>query len=516
VKILAIRSPGIINNLAATSSIGLPIGLAYIVGAIRDLANIQIIDPFSIGSEMPQITPYRNNTSILGLPPDGILNLISQEPEVCLISSMFSMDWPITRTLIDLIKDKYPKCLIIGGGEHFSAVTKYSLKTSSLDIIVSGEGEETIRELISCILNGERFPLNIEGTTVKHPKTRKLIYNKPRKRIIGLKSIEKPAWDLFNVQPFLDHGVGSTTGNRKNFRPFPIIMTRGCPYECTFCSNPEMWGRKWSTRPPSDVIDEMKEYINIYDVTHFYSCDLTAIIKESWIIEFCNLLIREDLKVTWGMPTGTRSEVLNKNVLRLLKESGCDDIDYAPESGSDYILKVIKKKINKQAMLQSIKYCNKFKMQTKANIILGFPEEKRIHILQSYSFAIKMAIVGLRDIAVTPLCAYPGSKIFNDLIQDDRIKFSDDYFLDLSSQGSINLAPSYSKISPFELYIYKMGLFSVFYLVSFAIRPIRFYNLITDLINSREGTRLSAGILGIINRVKNGREKKEFEVTTYF
>jgi hypothetical protein len=127
-----------------------------------------------------------------------------------------------------------------------------------------------------------------------------------------------------------------------------------------------------------------------------------------------------------------------------------------------------------------------------------------------------MAIVGLRDIAVTPLCAYPGSKIFNDLIQDDRIKFSDDYFLDLSSQGSINLAPSYSKISPFELYIYKMGLFSVFYLVSFAIRPIRFYNLITDLINSREGTRLSAGILGIINRVKNGREKKEFEVTTYF
>ena len=127
-----------------------------------------------------------------------------------------------------------------------------------------------------------------------------------------------------------------------------------------------------------------------------------------------------------------------------------------------------------------------------------------------------MAIVGLGDIAVTPLSAYPGSKIFNDLIQDDRIKFSDDYFLDLSSQGSINLAPSYSKISPFELYIYKMGLFSVFYLVSFAIRPIRFYNLITDLFNSREGTRLSAGILGIFNRVKNGRKKKEFEVTTYF
>mgnify|MGYP000565393452 CR=1 FL=1 len=81
-NILAIRSPGIINNLTATSSIGLPIGLAYIVGAIRDLANIQIIDPFSIGSEMPQITPYRNNTSILGLPPDGILNLILQEKYV--------------------------------------------------------------------------------------------------------------------------------------------------------------------------------------------------------------------------------------------------------------------------------------------------------------------------------------------------------------------------------------------------------------------------------------------------
>ena len=501
-NILAIRSPGIINNLSVSSSIGLPIGLAYIVGAIRDLANIEVIDPLTEGSGLLKITPYRGETSTLGLPIEEIVDIISQQPDVCLISSMFSMDWPITRTLIDLLKDKYPKCLVIGGGEHFSALPQFSLQTSSLDMVAKGEGEETIREFIYCMSTGETFPLNVAGTILKHPHTHELIYNTPRKRISNLENIRKPAWDLFNVNAFLDHGVGSTSGNRKNFRPFPIVMTRGCPYACTFCSKEKMWGKIWRARPPIEVIEEMREYINIYDVTHFYSCDLTATIKKSWIIEFCNLLIREDLKITWGMPSGTRSEALDNKVLKLLKASGCDDIDYAPESGSDYILKCIGKKINKKSMLQSIRYSNTLRMKTKANIILGFPEEKRIHIMQSYSFAIKMAIAGLQDIAAVPLAAYPGSKIFDDLIRHDKIYLSDHYFLGLSSQGSINIAPSFSKFSQTELYIYKMGLFMVFYFVSFAIRPIRFYNLIKDLFRRRETTRLSAGILRISDHIK--------------
>ena len=516
-NILAIRSPGVINNLTATSSLGLPIGLAYIVGAIRDLGDIQVIDPFSIGEKAPEISNYNKDVSIIGLTPDQILYYVKKAPEICLISSMFSMDWPITRTLINLIKTKYPKCLIIGGGEHFSAVTEYSFIDSSIDIIVTGEGEETIRELILCINDGNKLPINISGTVVRNPNNKdELIYNKPRKRIRNLDSIQKPAWDLFNVKPFLDNGVGSTSGNRKNFRPFPIIMTRGCPYECTFCSNPDMWGRKWSTRPPSDVINEMKEYINEYDATHFYSCDLTAIIKESWIIEFCNLLIKENLNITWGMPTGTRSEVLNLNVLKLLKESGCDDIDYAPESGSNFVLKSIKKKISKKAMLKSMKECNKLNMKTKANIILGFPEEKRRHIFETYLFAIRMAFAGIEDLAATPLAAYPGSKIFHDLYSKGEIKYSDDYFFGLSSQGSIDLSASYSKISTLELYIYKMGLFGVFYLVSFFLRPKRLWNLVNDLYHDREGTRLSAGILGILKNRNIRKRKKEFQVSTHF
>ena len=93
-NILAIRSPGVINNLTATSSLGLPIGLAYVVGAIRDLGDIQVIDPFSIGEKVPEISTYNKDVSIIGLTPDQILYYVKKAPEICLISSMFSMDWP--------------------------------------------------------------------------------------------------------------------------------------------------------------------------------------------------------------------------------------------------------------------------------------------------------------------------------------------------------------------------------------------------------------------------------------
>ena len=88
-------------------------------------------------------------------------------PDIVLITSIFSPDWLILRDLIEKLKRKFPKCIIIGGGEHFSAMPEFCLNESKIDCVVTGEGEETIKEIIDKILSGEFWSSEIKGTYIR-------------------------------------------------------------------------------------------------------------------------------------------------------------------------------------------------------------------------------------------------------------------------------------------------------------------------------------------------------------
>lgn len=503
-QVLAIRTPSIINNLTTAISPGLPIGLAYVLSAIEDLVEIEAIDPIAEKPSISDVTPFRNGTSILGLTPEETLRRVHKSPDLCLISSMFSMEWPVTRLLIEGIRKQYPRCFIVGGGEHFNAAAEYSLRTSPLDACVLGEGEATIREFVERLWTERSLPLDVPGTVVRNPDTGAIIENRRRDRIRQVESIRYPAWHLFNVEGFLDSGISNTGNGLQGYRAMPIAASRGCPYRCTFCSNPDMWGVLWRARAPQDVIEEMKVWMGRYGATHFDFCDLTAIVKKSWIVDFCERLIREHLAITWGLPSGTRSEALDYDVLRLLKASGCNDLDYAPESGSEYVLGVMKKQINKKKMLASMRDCHRVGIKSKANIILGYPEEKRRHVLETYGFIVQMARVGVDDILVTSLSAYPGSAVFEQLRRAGRVRLDEEYFLDLSSQGSLNVSPCWSEhYSRIEQYLFKMGGFALFYICSLLFRPGRLLTLAADLVDGEGSTRLSMGLINLSRRLKN-------------
>src|SRR5207244_110819 len=106
--------------------------------------------------------------------------------------------------------------------------------------------------------------------------------------IAALDAIPRPAWDLFPIERYIagqfNHGV-------VRGRTMPILASRGCPYQCTFCSSPAMWTTKWSARRPDDVLAEMKDYVACYGVNDFAFYDLTAIVRRDWIVAFCELLI---------------------------------------------------------------------------------------------------------------------------------------------------------------------------------------------------------------------------------
>ena len=218
---------------------------------------------------------------------------------------------------------------IVAGGEHITATAAFTLdSTPEVDVCVMGEGEETLAEIADALDRGAAFD-GIAGLVVRCPGGSRSTGS--RARIRDVDDIPLPAWDLVPIDNYLDNGLGYGVDLG---RSMPIIATRGCPYQCTFCSNPEMWTTRWYARDPEKVLDEIALYQERYGATNFDFYDLTAIVKRKWIIDFTNRILERGMTFTWQLPSGTRSEAIDEEVCRRLYASGCRNMSYAPESGS--------------------------------------------------------------------------------------------------------------------------------------------------------------------------------------
>lgn len=244
------------------------------------------------------------------------------------------------------------------------------------------------------------------------------------------------------------------------------------------------------------------KYYNKYGVTNFDFYDLTAIVKKAWIVEFCKLIIKSGKKFTYQLPSGTRSEAIDAEVAKLLYASGCRNMTYAPESGSMKTLTRIKKKIKIGSMLKSIRDCYSAGLSIKANIIVGFPDETIKDLTINYIFIIRMAIAGMHDVTVQPYSAYPGTELFDELRANNKIQKLDDlYFYELAAYSDLSKSISWSDyLSKRQILIFRSISMVSFYIVSFTIRPWRLYNMLYNLYNKKQTTRLDRALSDIIYR----------------
>jgi radical SAM superfamily enzyme YgiQ (UPF0313 family) len=223
------------------------------------------------------------------------------------------------------------------------------------------------------------------------------------------------------------------------------------------------------------------------------------------------LIIERGLKITWQFPSGTRSEALDKEVTRLLYETGCKFITYAPESGSDDMLERIKKQISKPKMLLSMRDAVRNGLNVKANFILGFPTETVSHALEPFGFIFRMALIVIKDVSVFPFSPYPGTELFEGLRQRGEITLNDTYFMDLS-RGTASIPDtdtsafkrSYSLRTLRYLCLFGIALF---YMTSYLTRPKRFFVLVRNLVNKKQESRLERALLILLAR--RAGQKKE-------
>ncbi len=495
--VTVIRIPSLFAAGALTLSATPPIGLAYVAASIRSAGHeVQVID--SIGEAITQVYYYgQKNLYVNGLRIEQILKRIDPHVEFICVSFPFSHEFPLAKKVCMAVKEKFPNAILIGGGEHITAMPEFSLQScSAIDYAVLGEGEETIIELIKYCQAGLDVA-QVTGIALRQGD--KVIKTERRVRMRDINNITRPAWDLLPLETYLAGGYsfGVNIG-----RTIPLMATRGCPYQCTFCSNPSMWTTRWIARTPEDVVDEMEGYITRYRVSNFDFYDLTAIVKKDWTVKFCNLLIAKKWNITWQLPSGTRSEALDDEVTKLLYASGCRNLSYAPESGSPDMLSRIKKKIDPDAMLQSMRVSVKNGINIKANMIIGFPGETLKNILESFWFAVRMAWVGCDDMSMWVFSAYPGSEIFNNLVKTGRINdLSDEYFTSLLSYSDLNNVVSWNEhFNSRQLKYLRFFGIVLFYISSYLFRPWRLFQTVKNVLSHKPQSRMEMIIEKAISR----------------
>lgn len=475
-RILFIRCGSVFSKgRVASSTTTPPLGIAYLAACLRK-ENFKVSAIDAVGEAPTRITQYPE-FDLCGLTNEEVMNRLpsSNNVRIFAFSSMFSNEWVYLRELIAMIKLTYPESITLLGGEHASALPVYSLESCvSLDYVISGEGEGSIVEFVKSVFNAKNNILAIGGLTYR--TTEGIKTNPKAARIKNIDDIPPPAWDLLPVENYLKEGIATIT--KKGQRVMPMLASRGCPYECKFCTNPNIYGTRYYVRDGEDFIRELKFLKSEYAISGFELHDLTFITKKTWVKSLCRRLLEEDLKLTWNVPT-TRSEAIDEEVVSLLKEAGCKNLCLTPDSGSPRMLKEMLKKVNLEKITKTARTILKSGIILKVNIVIGFPGERHYDVWLSILYGMKLAFYGVDSIYFYRFVPYPGSEYFELLRSQGKLPpfgAEFDKFLVKNVYNELSLMKSWSEnISDRWIQVYMFLGYALSQMTYFLCRPLEIY-----------------------------------------
>lgn len=486
-KVCLIRPPQLVTMHSLGNKAAAPLGIALVAGAVEK-AGYEVVIIDGIAENPEKLEFFNDGVYLNGLNHTEVVNLIPKDATIIGFGLMFSMNWVSDRELIKQTRQQFPNAFIIAGGEHITALPEFSITQTSgaINACVLGEGEIAMVDLLNSI--AQNLPLN-EVTGIVLNSNGKIEKTLPRKREVEIDKIPWPAWHLLPVKKYFEQSMVFGVDRGKCL---PIVASRGCPYRCTFCSSPNMWGTRYLLRDVINVADEIEYLHKQYGVENVDFYDLTAIIDRDWIISLCKEIISRNLSVTWQLPSGTRSEAIDKEVAKYMFEAGCRNVTYAPESGSERLLDIIKKKVKIKRLLQSAKDSVESGLNVKVNIIVGLPDETHKDVWKTLLFLLKCSIIGVNDTTPGLFYPYPGSYLFKELMKSGAISNNgDQYFYQLIFTDTYTRVKSFNKhMSIGWIRFYAMMIFVVFYGSNFIFRPWRIFRIMKNIVTRNYESRL--------------------------
>lgn len=280
--------------------------------------------------------------------------------------------------LAKTIKTLRPQQPIVLGGPHTTIDKDNVLKDLTFDYAIYGEGEITMSMLATTLAESQNPPTEtlkeINGLIFRDGSD--IIINPPRLRIQDLNSLPFPAYHLFPME---------------RYEVYPLLISRGCPFDCAFCAAHVIWGRKWRGREAQNVIAEIQYLFTNFGEKMVAVCDDTfnANIKRAKM--FCEMLIESKLPIRWSS-WSFRADLADPALLKLMKQSGCESISIGIESADPQVLKNIHKRETIEEIAQGIRHIQAADLLVTGLFMIGNPGDTLETIKKSINFAAKMKL----------------------------------------------------------------------------------------------------------------------------
>lgn len=363
---------------------------------------------------------------------EALRRIQQYQPDLVGITSLSHDRHPVM-ALVDAIKGCLPDTKIILGGIHASQLFSLILRRHpSVDFVAIGEAETSFLELVQRLDAGES-PTGIRGIVQRKPGVDYDNWRRPTSADAGC------------CHPFADFDwagyaetitdLGTLPIAAKYFKYKILATARGCPFRCTFCNSPQVWGQKVRNRPVAHVMEELKLLREKHGVEVVNFKDETFTLNRKRVIEMCQAMIDADLQMTWTCDT--RVDCLDEEKLYWLRKAGCGYLSVGVESGSEEMLLEIDKKTSIKRVRECTALARKFGMMVRFYMIANMPGETDVHRQASID-----VIEQCRPhfVATSLLQLAPGTALYRRYLRengkDDSIWFEDPRrFIPYSDEG---------------------------------------------------------------------------------
>jgi anaerobic magnesium-protoporphyrin IX monomethyl ester cyclase len=383
-----------------------PIGLMYVAAALEKAGfKVQMLDNYLMKKSLEEIK-----------------QLITQvNPQIVGITCG-SATYPRCIETSKIIKQVKPDCKIVVGGWHASYMPDSLLANPEIDYVVMGEGERAITELAYAIINGnEKAAANIPGVAVK--RNGENIKNPP-KFIENMDEIPYPARHLLPLDLY------DRTIEYLDAKPADVMsISRGCVFNCGFCETRKLWGNICRGFSPKRVIGEIQDLQSRYGTKGIYFINDNFTLRKKETTELCNLMLENKLGLEWVCDT--RVDLVNDELLALMRKAGCKTIWFGVESASQKILQRIGRNTTPQEVENAFKLCRKNGIKTACSFMLGLPDETLKDMEDSLKFAKKLNPDWCQ---FNTFIAYPDSRLYNELLEKGNYVKLDEFLLSVKTE----------------------------------------------------------------------------------
>ncbi|OVE76435.1 hypothetical protein BVX97_00945 [bacterium E08(2017)] len=333
----------------------------------------------------------------------------------CLGISAFSTQFPAVKQLASHVKRQRDLPIIVGG-PLATYQPELTLKSCDVDVCVIGPGEISGLEVLKYW--GELH--NVRGIAYK--KNGEIIRTEAQRVFFNLDDTPMPDFSLFQMGKYLNQdNAFARKSNDGSYRSISFVTTRGCPYECNFCSKSSAGFSRMSPAKLGNMLGALKSEFGIEEISFGDELFLSSrkVFSEM-------LPVLKELSLRWGGQA--RANLVDKEFLHMIKEGGCIGLGYGIESGSQKILNNMNKRTTVEQNEFAISYTRSIGIPVKVQLIFGYPGEDDQTVRETIEMFDRIDHPGRRFNVITPV---PGSPLYEDCIRDGLIIDEESYLYDI-------------------------------------------------------------------------------------